>query len=64
MPGGKVVFYDGILSLCQNEDGVAVVMGKEIAHAVAKHGNERTSQCLITQMGVIAFDIALSKKPK
>lgn len=64
MPGGKVVFYDGILPLCQNEDGVAVVMGHEIAHAVAKHGNERTSQGLVTQMGGMAFDIALSQKPE
>ena len=41
MPGGKVVFYEGILPYCQNDAGIAVVMGHEIAHAVAHHSNER-----------------------
>lgn len=64
MPGGKVVFYEGILSLCENENGIAVVMGHEIAHAVAKHGNERTSQGLVAQFGSMALDVALSEKPE
>ena len=51
MPGGKVVFYDGILPYCKNNDGIAVVMGHEIAHAVARHGNERMSQELLVQTG-------------
>ena len=44
MPGGKVVVYTGILPVTQNETGLAVVLGHEIAHAVAKHSNERLSQ--------------------
>ena len=44
MPGGKVVFYTGILPITKNETGLAVVMGHEIAHAIAQHGNERMSQ--------------------
>lgn len=48
MPGGKVVIFTGILPVCRDRDGLAVVMGHEIAHALAHHGNERMSQ----QMGV------------
>ncbi len=44
MPGGKVAFYTGILPICKNETGVAVVMGHEVAHAIANHGRERMSQ--------------------
>jgi predicted Zn-dependent protease len=44
MPGGKVAFYTGILPICETEAGVAAVMGHEVAHAIAKHGNERVSQ--------------------
>lgn len=63
MPGGKVVFYTGILPLTRNENGLAVVMGHEIAHAVAKHGNERMSQGLLAQFGGIALTEALRTKP-
>jgi predicted Zn-dependent protease len=63
MPGGKVVVYTGILPLTKNEDGLAVVMGHEIAHAVAEHGNERMSQALIAQMGGMALDQALAASP-
>jgi predicted Zn-dependent protease len=63
MPGGKVVFYTGILPLCKDETGVAVVMGHEIAHAVANHGNERMSQGLLVQFGAVALAEALDSKP-
>ena len=63
MPGGKVVFYSGILPICKDEQGVAVVMGHEIAHAVARHGNERMSQGLIAQMGGMALDVATKEQP-
>jgi len=63
MPGGKVVFYTGILPLMKNEAQVAVVMGHEIAHAVAGHGSERMSQGLLAQMGGMALAKALEEKP-
>ncbi len=63
MPGGKVVVYTGILPLTKDEAGLAVVMGHEIAHAVAQHGNERMSQGLIAQMGGIALSTAIETKP-
>ena len=63
MPGGKVVVYTGILKVTQNEDALAVVMGHEIAHALANHGNERMSQGLVAQLGLTSLDLALSKKP-
>ncbi|HPR30532.1 MAG TPA: M48 family metallopeptidase [Prolixibacteraceae bacterium] len=64
MPGGKVVFYSGILPVCLNEAGVATVMGHEIAHAVAQHGNERMSQGLIAQLGGMALDLAIQNEPE
>ncbi|HEX3007241.1 MAG TPA: M48 family metallopeptidase [Bacteroidales bacterium] len=64
MPGGKVAFYTGIMPLCKNETGVAVVMGHEVAHAIANHGGERMSQGLIQQFGGVAVAVALSEKPK
>lgn len=62
MPGGKVVFFDGILPYTQTEAGIAVVMGHEIAHAVAKHSNERMSQQMLAQYGAVITDIILSNK--
>lgn len=64
MPGGKVVVYSGILPVTQNETGLAVVMGHEIAHAVAKHSNERMSQALVTQLGGQMLAQALKQKPQ
>ena len=64
MPGGKVVFYSSIMPVCQDDNGVAVVMGHEVAHAVAKHGNERMSQALLVQMGGVALTEALHSKPQ
>jgi len=63
MPGGKVAFYTGIMPICQDELGVAVVMGHEVAHAIAKHGNERMTQGLATQLGGAALSVALQDKP-
>jgi predicted Zn-dependent protease len=63
MPGGKVVVYEGILPITRDEAGLSVVMGHEIAHAIAKHGNERMSQGLVAQMGGMAISKALEEKP-
>lgn len=64
MPGGKVVVYTGILPVTKDETGLAVVMGHEIAHAIAEHGSERMSQGLIAEMGGMALATALQEKPE
>ena len=64
MPGGKVVVYTGILPLTGDENGLAVVMGHEIAHAVANHGGERMSHGLLVEMGGLTLDAALERNPK
>ncbi len=63
MPGGKIVVYTGLLAVTQNENGLAIVMGHEIAHALAKHGSERMSQGLIQQLGGVALSAAIQNKP-
>ena len=63
MPGGKVVVYTGILPITKNEAGLATVMAHEIAHAVARHGNERMSQALLAEMGGMALAVALDQHP-
>jgi len=57
MPGGKIAVYTGILEITKDEDGLAAVMGHEIAHAVAKHSIERASRALIFNVGTTAVDI-------
>jgi predicted Zn-dependent protease len=63
LPGGKVVVYSGILPITRDEAGLAVVIGHEVAHVIARHGNERMSQGLVAQMGGIALSTALSTSP-
>ena len=63
MPGGKVVVYTGILPITKDETGLAVVMGHEIAHAVAQHGAERMSQGLLQELGGVALSVALANEP-
>jgi predicted Zn-dependent protease len=64
MPGGKVVVYSGILPYTVDQNGLAVVISHEIAHAVARHGNERMSQQLMIQMGGLALSEATKQKPE
>ena len=51
MPGGKVIFYSGIMPICANDNGIAAVMGHEVAHAFAKHGQERMTTSYGQQVG-------------
>lgn len=62
MPGGKVVVYTGLLPIAQNEAGLAVVMGHEIAHAILKHGSERMSRAMYAQLGGQLASAAIGTK--
>lgn len=63
MPGGRVVVYTGLLPITRDETGLAVVMGHEIAHAIAEHGRERMSQGMLQMMGGVALAVALRERP-
>ncbi|MEJ7645860.1 MAG: M48 family metallopeptidase [Chryseolinea sp.] len=63
MPGGKVAFYTGIMPICKDEAGVAVVMGHEVAHAIANHGRERMSQQMVAQYGLSTLGAVVGQNP-
>lgn len=60
LPGGKIAVYTGIFTIAKNEAGLAAILGHEVTHALARHGGERMSQGVLTQLGLTAVDIALS----
>jgi predicted Zn-dependent protease len=63
MPGGKVAFYTGIMPICQDETGVAVVMGHEVAHAIANHARERMSQGMLKNGLLGGVQVAMGENP-
>ncbi len=63
LPGGKVGVYTGILPITKDETGLATVVGHEVAHAVARHGGERMSQALLSQLGGQLLGSALQNSP-
>ncbi len=64
MPGGKVGVFTGMMDIAETPGQLATVMGHEVAHAIAHHGNERMSQQLITSLGGVALAVALRDKPQ
>ena len=64
MPGGKIVFYTGILPIAQNETAIAAIMGHEVAHALANHGQQRMSAGMLQQLGAVAGNVAISDPQK
>jgi predicted Zn-dependent protease len=62
LPGGKVAVYTGILPITRDDAGLAVVLGHEVSHAIARHGGERVSQGLLVQTGLAATQLALSNR--
>ena len=62
MPGGKIVVYEGLMKIVSSDDELAVVLGHEVAHAVAKHSNERMSQQVLAQYGAQILNRSLSEK--
>lgn len=62
MPGGKIAFYEGIMPICLDDNGIAVVMAHEVSHALAHHANERMSQQLAIQLGGMALSEAMSQQ--
>lgn len=63
LPGGKIVFYSGIFKYTKDDNGIATVMGHEIAHAIARHGNERMSQAILIELGAATLAEAMSAQP-
>ena len=59
MPGGKIAVFTGLLKITKNEDALSIVMGHEIAHAVARHSVERASQAMTLNLGTAVADIFL-----
>lgn len=64
LPGGKVGVHSGLLKVTQNEAGLATVLAHEVAHAVARHGEERLSQGLLAQLGGQALSVAVKTQPE
>ena len=62
LPGGKIVFYSAILPICKDDDGMAAVMGHEVAHALANHGAQRMSAGILQQVGAGAVGVAIDSK--
>lgn len=63
LPGGKIAVYTGILPITKTEAGLAVVMGHEVGHAIAQHGNERMTQQLAAQAGALGLSLYVAEKP-
>jgi predicted Zn-dependent protease len=65
LPGGKVAVYTGILQVTRDDTGLAVVLGHEVSHAIARHGAERMSQGLLAQLGLAAVMVSMrDRDPK
>ncbi len=62
MPGGKIVFYTGILPICKTDAGIACVMGHEVSHALANHGQQRMSAGMLQQLGAVGTAVAVGNQ--
>lgn len=63
LPGGKIAVYSGLLPISKTEAGLAVVLGHEVGHAIAQHGNERMTEQLAVQAGGTGLSILMAQKP-
>lgn len=64
MPGGKIVVYTGLMKVAQGEAGLATVMGHEVAHALANHGQQRMSASVLQQLGAVGVGVATGNSSK